>query len=176
MRDIEIAIGTKLHAHRCHRIDVSVSYNNATVTYEYAPSATIARIEHHVAVKGFGLSEEAAAEHVLQIKGMTVQPSPGTHVGSLVQASRLPYCLRPRAEGARPGFLVAPLLMTPDERALEGDLKKAAFLLGVAGQKWRLERGKWPKVFIAVRARDGRWFVLRFDCTNYPVTAPTACP
>jgi hypothetical protein len=27
----------------------------------------------------------------------------------------------------------------------------------------------------AVRARDGRWFTLRFECTNYPIGLPTAC-
>lgn len=65
--------------------------------------------------------------------------------------------------------------MAPDERALLGDLGKGLFRLGVAEQNWRLERVQWPKVHIALRARDSRWFSLRFDCTNYPVWAPTAC-
>lgn len=65
--------------------------------------------------------------------------------------------------------------MTPDERALVSDLQKGPFRLGAVAQKWGLERVQWPKVCIAVRAHDDRWFVLRFDCANYPVAAPTAC-
>lgn len=104
VRDIEVATGTKLHAHRCRRIDVSVSYNNATVAYRYAPSATIARITRHAAIDGFHLSEEAAAEHVLQIKGSTVQPARGTHLGALVHhpECRIAFDLVPkvRVQGA----------------------------------------------------------------------------
>lgn len=65
--------------------------------------------------------------------------------------------------------------MTPDERALRSDLEKGPFRLGVAEQWWRLEQIAWPKVYIAVRARDARWYSLQFDCTNYPVAPPTAC-
>jgi hypothetical protein len=65
--------------------------------------------------------------------------------------------------------------MTPDERALSADLEKGNFRIGVAEQKWRLDHVAWPKIDIAVRARDGLWFSLHFDCTNYPVSAPTAC-
>ena len=33
----------------------------------------------------------------------------------------------------------------------------------------------WPHADIAVRARDGHYFTLRFECANYPVGLPTAC-
>jgi hypothetical protein len=65
--------------------------------------------------------------------------------------------------------------MAPDERAFLEHLEKGAFRLGVAEQKWRLEKMNWPHIDIAVRARDGRWFTLRFECTNYPIGLPTAC-
>jgi hypothetical protein len=81
--EFEMAAGVKLHGHRCRKIDVSVSYNGVALAYIYAPSATVARIKHHAATDGFHLTEEAAAEHVLQIKGTTTQPKPGTHVGAL---------------------------------------------------------------------------------------------
>jgi hypothetical protein len=84
VRDLELPTGTKLHAHRCRRVDVAVAYNGRTISERYAPSATIARITRHAAVVGFGMSEEAAAEHALQIKATASQPSPGTHVGALV--------------------------------------------------------------------------------------------
>ena len=65
--------------------------------------------------------------------------------------------------------------MAPDERAFLADLARGAFRLGVAEHKWRLDDLKWPHAYIAARARDGRWFTLRFECTNYPVGLPTAC-
>ena len=66
--------------------------------------------------------------------------------------------------------------MPPDEKALRADVAKAAFRLGEINARWRLLRIAWPHVFIAVTARDGREFSLRFDCGNYPGTAPTAGP
>ena len=63
----------------------------------------------------------------------------------------------------------------PDERALIADLAKAPFRLGEVSKKWRLAVIEWPYLLIAVCAKDGRWFVLRFECTNYPSAPPTAC-
>jgi hypothetical protein len=62
----------------------------------------------------------------------------------------------------------------PDERALRADLDKPAFRLGRAEARWRLLAIAWPFVLVAVTARDGREFVLRFNCSGYPNTAPTA--
>lgn len=89
VREIESASGTKIHAHRCRDVGVSVSYNGVTVTHRYAPGTTIARITLRTAIDDFHLSEEDAAEHVLQEKGSSVQPAPGTHIGALV---RHPAC------------------------------------------------------------------------------------
>jgi len=86
--DIAGDAGAKVHAHRCRNVGVQVAFNGKTLAYDYKPSATIARIKHRAA-HDFGLSKEAAAEHVLQIKGATDQPKPGTHVGALV---RHPQC------------------------------------------------------------------------------------
>lgn len=104
VREFEIAAGTKLHAHRCRKIDVSVSFNGVAFPHVYAPSATIVRIKRHAAIDGFHLSEEAAAEHVLQIKGSTTQPAPGTHLGALIRhpECRIAFDLVPkhRVQGA----------------------------------------------------------------------------
>ena len=67
-------------------------------------------------------------------------------------------------------------MTSPDERALRADLGKGPFLAGAAALRWRVERVQWPKVHVAVHARDGQWFSLRFDCTGYPATLPTAGP
>jgi hypothetical protein len=66
--------------------------------------------------------------------------------------------------------------MAPDEKALRADVAKAAFRAGVADKRWRLIAIAWPYVFIAVTAKDGREYVLRFDCTGFPASAPTAGP
>jgi len=66
--------------------------------------------------------------------------------------------------------------MTPDERALQGDLTKGAFRMGQAEGRWHLCNVSWPFVLIGVTAKDGRDFVLRFNCCGYPQTPPTAGP
>jgi hypothetical protein len=64
----------------------------------------------------------------------------------------------------------------PDERAFEGDLAKAKFRLGQAEARWRLLNVAWPLALIAVTAKDGREYVLRFNCSGYPQAPPTAGP
>ena len=64
--------------------------------------------------------------------------------------------------------------MAPDEKALHADLAKAPFRVGVADGRWRLIDIAWPHVFIAVTAKDGREYVLRFNCAGFPATPPTA--
>lgn len=66
--------------------------------------------------------------------------------------------------------------MTPDERALRADLDRAAFRSGVADGRWRLVSAAWPFVLIGVKAKDAREYVLRFNCSGFPTTPPTAVP
>lgn len=67
-------------------------------------------------------------------------------------------------------------MSAPDERALEADLKKAAFRLGEAEGRWRLVAVVWPFVLVAVFAKDGREWILRLNCAGYPEAAPTGGP
>jgi hypothetical protein len=60
------------------------------------------------------------------------------------------------------------------EELLEQHLKGARFLQGVGRDRWKLVKMGWPHTLVEVVARDGRRFVLRFDCTGYPEAAPTA--
>jgi hypothetical protein len=76
--------GAKMHLHRCRHVEVAVSFAGETVHHRFAPGATVARIKHWAAVKKFGMSEEEAGEHLLQIAGTQDRPAPGTHVGTLV--------------------------------------------------------------------------------------------
>lgn len=73
----------KVHVHHCRHVHVTVSYNGEPAEHRFSPSATVARIKHWAAVKKFGMSEEEAGEHVLQLAGTHDRRAPGTHIGSL---------------------------------------------------------------------------------------------
>ncbi len=68
--------------------------------------------------------------------------------------------------------------MTVDEAVFCEHVQHGNFLDGVSRGKWKIVRQEWPHVWIEVRAaqRDpsSDAYVLRFDCTNYPQSAPTA--
>lgn len=66
--------------------------------------------------------------------------------------------------------------MTPDERAFQADLEKGGFRLGQAEGRWHLYGVNWPFALIGVTATDGHECVLRFNCSGYPQTPPTAGP
>lgn len=65
---------------------------------------------------------------------------------------------------------------TPDSRAFEADVTKAAFRLGEVDKRWRYIETAWPYVLIAITARDRQEYVLRFNCLGYPQIAPTGGP
>lgn len=67
-------------------------------------------------------------------------------------------------------------MSSPDQRTFEADVAKAAFRLGEVEGRWRLIETAWPHAFIGVVARDGREYVLRLNCADYPQTPPTGGP
>lgn len=64
----------------------------------------------------------------------------------------------------------------PDERAFEADVAKARFRLGQVEKRWCLVNITWPFALISVTAKDGREYILRFNCSGYPQSPPTAGP
>jgi hypothetical protein len=82
LRDLASAQGLKVHLHRCHRIEVSVTFNG-TKEHSFSPGASVARVKRWAVEKAFPMSPEDAGEHVLQIAGTTERPSLSTHLGSL---------------------------------------------------------------------------------------------
>jgi hypothetical protein len=80
--------GVKVHAHRCRNVAVDVHFKDKTIHHEFAPSTTVARVKHWVAVKKLGMSEEEASDHHLQLAGTTTQPDPGTHLGALASCPK----------------------------------------------------------------------------------------
>lgn len=75
--------GVKVHVHRCRHVEVTVTFNGETVHHRFGPGTTVARVKRWAAEKKFGMSEEEATEHVLQIAGTQERPAPGTHLGTL---------------------------------------------------------------------------------------------
>jgi hypothetical protein len=67
-------------------------------------------------------------------------------------------------------------VISPDQRAFEADVAKAAFRLGQAEGRWQLIEVTWPFAFISVSAKDGEMYVLRLNCAGYPQAAPTGGP
>ena len=67
-------------------------------------------------------------------------------------------------------------MSSPDERAFEADVAKAAFRLGAVEGRWRLIETVWPHAFIGVVAKDGHEYVLRLNCAGYPQAPPTGGP
>ena len=65
-------------------------------------------------------------------------------------------------------------MRTPDEHAFHADLEGAPFLLGVIDGRWRLISTTGVIAVIAVAARDGHEYALRFDASDYPAAPPTA--
>jgi hypothetical protein len=72
-----------LHLHRCRHVEVAVTFAGETVHHRFGPGATVARLKHWAAVTKFGMTEEEAGEHMLQIAGTQDRPAPGMHVGTL---------------------------------------------------------------------------------------------
>jgi hypothetical protein len=81
----EAGKGLKLHLNRCRQIAVSVFFNGETVDRKFAPGATVARVKRWAAQRKFGMTDEEAGEHVLQIAGTHERPAPGTHIGAIAQ-------------------------------------------------------------------------------------------
>ncbi len=71
-------------------------------------------------------------------------------------------------------------MLAPDERTFRDHLEAAAYRQGVEDGRWALIRVAWPHAWFAVRAPRHPGapdaYVLRFELTNYPVSAPTGMP
>jgi hypothetical protein len=80
--------GVKAHVHSCREIKVTVHFKDKSVHEKVAPGTTVARVKHWAAIREFGMTEEEASHHHLQLAGTTEQPDPGTHVGTLVTAQK----------------------------------------------------------------------------------------
>lgn len=69
------------------------------------------------------------------------------------------------------------IVLLPAEQSLREHLRSGHFLAGVAARHWRLIASNWPFITIAISAAERpnspTEFILRFEVTGYPHTAPT---
>ncbi len=92
----------RVHVHRCHKIQVTVNFNERQIHRVFSPSHTVGQVKMWAA-REIGLSEIDATEHALQITGTSERPYEDIHIGTLVshQNCRISFDLVPkkRVEG-----------------------------------------------------------------------------
>jgi hypothetical protein len=68
---------------------------------------------------------------------------------------------------------------SPDELTLRAHLAAAGFQMGLDEGAWRLIELDWPNALVgisaAMRTNTPEEFVLRFELSGYPQSAPTSC-
>jgi hypothetical protein len=69
------------------------------------------------------------------------------------------------------------VVVSPDERSARAHFESGRFRVGVAAGQWRFISLEWPYALIAIsaapRANSPTEWVVRFELTGYPHTAPT---
>lgn len=78
---------SRVHCHRCRKVDVTVHFKEHTLTRASPPSMTVEKVKDWVdreLKKGERMKDIDAAEHALQLCGATDRPSEDTHIGTLV--------------------------------------------------------------------------------------------
>lgn len=71
-----------LHRHARRRITTEVRYNGRTITDEYGPGTTVAKI-HRQSTKEFGIDRAEATDLVLRLRNTTDDLDPEDHLGTL---------------------------------------------------------------------------------------------
>lgn len=85
LEEAHIGNRSRVHVHRCHRVEVTVNFNAAHKARAFPPAATVERVKRWaVGPEGFGLQGVDATEHLLQLCHSTTRPAEDTHIGSLV--------------------------------------------------------------------------------------------
>lgn len=175
----------RLHAHRCHRIDVSITYNGVVKHRQFSPAATVLRVfKWAVGNDGFDVATDAH-DLELHMAGAVTPVDNSVHVGTLTERGKceVPLLLVPsdRHQGRSPDMLSADVdaeTLAPDARTLQAHLNSSEFLFGVDQGWWKEVRWDFPHVYVEISARtisdQPESFVFQFECSQYPTLAPLA--
>ncbi len=95
---------SRVHIHRCRRLEVTVNFNADHKAHSFPPSTTVERVKQWaVGRDGFNLHGIDATDHLLQVCNSTIRPDEDTHIGSLVQFPACTLCFdlvpKQRVEG-----------------------------------------------------------------------------
>ena len=95
---------SRVHIHRCQRLEVTVNFNKDQLKGFFPPSVTVAWVKKWVVSEdGFGMSDVDAAEHLLQVCGSAVRPDEDAHIGTLTKGADQSICFdlvaKKRVEG-----------------------------------------------------------------------------
>lgn len=159
--------GRIYHVGRCKKVQVTVRYAGRVAERRFPPVTRIGRIRKW-AIKELGINPGDANELVLQVAGSTTQPTRDQHVGSFVEAGTCNATF----DLVRTYTVNGDASLAADHAKLLAHMEEAPFMIGVLNGRWQLRTVGWPAVFVDVRARDGRGYTLRLDCSGYP-QAPT---
>ena len=104
IEEVGLTSRSRVHIHRCLRLEVVVNFNKDQRKSFFPPSATIASVKKWtVGKEGFGMSDIDATEHLLQVCGSTVRPDEDAHIGNLTKGVDWAICFdlvaKKRVEG-----------------------------------------------------------------------------
>ena len=102
--EVGIVSRSRVHIHRCQRVEVWINFNEHQKKGFFPPSATVAWVkEWAVGKDAFDMSPVDATEHLLQICDSSERPDEDVHIGTLVKFSDGTLCLdlvpKQRVEG-----------------------------------------------------------------------------
>lgn len=84
---------SRVHIHRCRRIEVTVNFNAQQIVHSFPPSATVERVKRWaVSSEGFDLPSIDATEHLLQVCRSAARPDEDIQIGSLVAFPNCGLC------------------------------------------------------------------------------------
>lgn len=82
---------TRVHLHRCRRIEVEVHFGNETAKHRFPPNATVGSV-YEWAAKKLIENEIDRGDHVLQLCNSTNRPSIDLQIGALIQTTACQLC------------------------------------------------------------------------------------
>lgn len=155
--------GRVFHVGHCLLVDVKVRYAGRIVDRRFVPATRMGRIKRW-AVRQLGINPADANELVLQVAGMSIQPSRDQHVGNFIEGRTCSATF----DLVRSYTVNGDSSLSQEHAKLLEHLEAAPFFLGEMNGRWRLRDVAWPYVFVDVLAKDRRAYTLRVQCDGYP--------